>query len=191
MKVMEGSTRTAFLCFFISHIPITLFIDSQGLFGPYYPKFLTDLVAWYCDLFGDILMKNVPSIEYAWFSSLIVCEVFFQLPFFFVAVKFIVGAGGFHNEKNSSKSQIQHYPEWFRTACIIYGTHVSTTLVPIIAAFATSSKMTMQQKCVTVAIYSPYLIFPLWLIWLAVLDDFVDTSHSRIATKGTPGTKLD
>jgi hypothetical protein len=45
MKVIEGSTRIEFLGYFLSRIPIALFIDCQGLLGPYYPKVLTDFVA--------------------------------------------------------------------------------------------------------------------------------------------------
>eukprot|EP00536_Pseudo-nitzschia_multiseries_P008302 jgi/Psemu1/197729/e_gw1.209.55.1 len=162
MKVIEGSTRIAFLCFFLSHIPITLFVDSQGLFGPYYPRILTDVVAWYCDLFGDVVMKHAPSVDYAWFSSLIVCEILFQLPFFVViANKLMVAAA------------------WFRIACIIYGSHVSTTLVPILATFVASREMTVVQKCATTAIYSPYLIFPLWLLWLAARESLVGVKQER------------
>jgi hypothetical protein len=157
MKVIEGSTRMAFLGYFLSHIPITVFVDSQGLFGSYYPKVLTDVVTWYCGLFGDVLMKNAPSTDYAWFSSLICCEIFFQLPFFFVAIKFVM-AGGLKNANANASDSIEsrirkqlHYPEWFRMACIVYGTHVSTTLVPIIGAFVTSREMTMHQKCATIA----------------------------------------
>jgi hypothetical protein len=151
MKVIEGPARIAFLGYFLSHIPITLFIDSQGLFGPYYPKLLTDVVAWYCDLFGDVLMKNAPSTDYAWFSSLICFEILFQMPFFFVAIKFLMKGGSENPSDRSGSQKQQHYPEWFRMASIVYGTHVSTTLVPIIGAFATSREMTIEQKCVTIA----------------------------------------
>ena len=137
---MKGSTRVAFLGYFLSHVPITLFVDAQGLLKQYYPKFLTDIAAWYCDLFGDILMKNAPSTDYAWFSSLIFCEILFQLPFFVVAIQTL------RRETTSNK-----YPEWFRMTCIVYGTHVSTTLVPIIGAFVTSYEMTIPQKCATIA----------------------------------------
>jgi hypothetical protein len=150
MKVIEGSTRMAFLGYFLSHIPITLVVDSQGLFGSYYPTVLTDVVKWYCGMFGDILMKNASSTDYAWFSSLICCEILFQLPFFFVAIKFLLA--GRRREKNAKiRKQRQHYPEWFRMTCIVYGTHVSTTLVPIIGTFLTSREMTIQQKGATIA----------------------------------------
>ena len=147
MKVIEGSTRIAFLCFFLSHIPMTLLIDSQAVFGPYYyPQVLVDFTAWYCDLFGDVLMTNAPSADYVWFSSLICCEILFQVPFFFVAVKMMMGG---RNVNDSSQSQ--HYPEWFRMSCIIYGTYCSTALVPIIPTFVASREMSIRQKCATIA----------------------------------------
>lgn len=142
MKILEGATRMAFLGYFLSHVPITLFVDAQGLFGPYYPKVLKDVVAWYCNVFGDVLMKNAPSVDYAWFSSLICFEILFQMPFFFVAIQKLLETGD---------KQQKHYPERFRMACIVYGTHVSTTLVPIIGTFVTNQEMTIQQKCATIA----------------------------------------
>lgn len=152
MKVLEGATRTAFLGYFLSHVPITLFVDAQGLLGPYYPKFLTDVVAWYCGVFGDVLMKNAPSTEYAWFSSLICFEILFQMPFFFVALKYLTRGNKTKTQASSKQQQQQqHYPEWFRMSCIVYGTHVSTTLVPIIGTFLTTPEMTIQQKCITIA----------------------------------------
>lgn len=156
MKVIQGSARIAFLGYFVSHIPITLFVDGQGLLGPYYPQVLVDVVAWYSDLFGDVLMKHAPSTDLAWFSSFICCEILFQFPFFFAAIKFIGMEGGGENETDSSSSestqkQQQDYPEWFRMGCIVYGTHVSTTLVPILATFLMSHEMTVHQKCATIA----------------------------------------
>mmetsp|Transcript_22190 Transcript_22190/g.46699 ORF Transcript_22190/g.46699 Transcript_22190/m.46699 type:complete len:191 (-) Transcript_22190:1471-2043(-) len=190
MKAIEGSTRIMFLGYFLSHVPITMLVDAQGLFGLYYPKALTDVVAWYSDLFGDALMKNAPSVDIAWFSCLIFCEVLFQLPFFFVAIKFIM-AGGSNHKNDASMSQSQQYPEWFRMACVIYGSHVSTTLVPIIGTFITSEEMTIKQKCATTAIYSPYFIFPFWLMLLAVREDFVKASDTRRETNLKRETKLD
>lgn len=153
MRVFEESTRTAFLAFFGSHIPITLLIDMQAVFGPYYPTGLRSLVTWYSELFGDVLMENAPSTEYAWFSSLVGCEMLFQLPFFFLAVKMIMVRGCNHSEKvnDSSSSAQQHYPEWFRILCIIYGSHVSTTLIPIFTTFVSSPKMTTVQSCASIA----------------------------------------
>ena len=52
MPTLEGATRTAFLLFFISHIPITLVIDGQAFFPRhYYPQVLRDVVDWYAITF--------------------------------------------------------------------------------------------------------------------------------------------
>ena len=126
MKVIEGSNRIAFLCYFGSHIPITLLCNAQGVLGPYFPKLMTGVVAWYAELSGDYLMKYSPSREYSWFSSMLCCEMLFQLPFFIVALKSFMAGG---------RDGAKHYPEWFRMLCIMYGADVSTTLVACIGAF--------------------------------------------------------
>jgi EXPERA (EXPanded EBP superfamily) len=159
MKVLSGTTKTAFLFYFASHVPITILIDGQGAFSTLYPQLLRDLVQWYCTVFGDVLMRYPSPI---WFQSVILAEVFFQLPFFFVAL----GVLWPEIEKNDG-----HYPRWFQTLCIIYGAHVSTTLVPILGTFCTSSEMTNIQVTMTTAVYLPYLLFPLYLLYLASTDD--------------------
>eukprot|EP00579_Thalassiosira_antarctica_P032036 CAMPEP_0201993108 /NCGR_PEP_ID=MMETSP0905-20130828/1447_1 /ASSEMBLY_ACC=CAM_ASM_000554 /TAXON_ID=420261 /ORGANISM="Thalassiosira antarctica, Strain CCMP982" /LENGTH=84 /DNA_ID=CAMNT_0048547893 /DNA_START=46 /DNA_END=296 /DNA_ORIENTATION=+ len=84
MPTLQGHTRTAFLCFFISHIPITFLIDGQAFFPRhYYPQVLRDVGDWYAITFKDKLMTHPPQ---PWFSSLVSLEVLFQLPFFLVAV---------------------------------------------------------------------------------------------------------
>ena len=158
MKVIQGSSRIAFLLFFVSHIPITILIDGQGAFRSYYPQFLIDVVAWYCDLFGDVLMKDSSSNKndnndsLVWFSSMICCEILFQLPFFIVAVKMMMMTTTHSSASSASscKKVEDCYPEWFRMSCIIYGSHVSTTLVPIISTFVMSQEMSILQKYATI-----------------------------------------
>ena len=181
MRVLEGRTRAAFLAFFLSHIPITILIDGQGAFGRYYPQLLVDLVLWYCHLFGDVLMMKTPlsspqpslsatavtaaathwEDDRVWFSSLICCEILFQLPFFVVAVHVLRSfppLGSYNEiEKEENHKAVpvlvnnNYYPEWFRVACIVYGSHVSTTMIPILATFVASQKMSVPQKCATTA----------------------------------------
>jgi uncharacterized membrane protein YhdT len=146
MKVIQGRFRTAFLIFFISHIPITILIDSQGALSPFFPQLLVNVVAWYSDVFGDVLMRRAPSSDIVWFSSLIYCELIFQLPFFFVATNMLISY-----PSNATSQTPMHYPGWFKTACLIYGSHVSTTLVPILATFITSEDMSTIQKSMTLA----------------------------------------
>jgi hypothetical protein len=165
MRAFQGGLRSAFLCFFVSHIPITICIDGQAALAPYYPQFLRDLVSWYCSIFGDFLMKGEPAYE-VWFSSLVWGELLFQLPFFFVAVSILRSYPG------DDEAKKEDYPEWFRKACLVYGAHVSTTMAPILGSFFGSQEMTLTQKGMTTAIYSPYLIFPFLLMCYAAADDF-------------------
>jgi hypothetical protein len=162
MKLIQGSSRIAFLIFFLSHIPITILVDGQGAFRSYYPQFLTDVLSWYCNLFGDVLMKEADNKNdgnnRVWFSSLICCEILFQLPFFIVTVKMIMmmtttTTTTTHSSSSSSSSasaSASAYPEWFRMICIIYGSHVSTTMVPIISTFGMSQEMSIRQKYATI-----------------------------------------
>ena len=152
MKLIQGSSRIAFLLFFVSHIPITILFDGQGAFRSYYPQLLIDVVSWYCALFGDVLMKDNSSNNkndndsLVWFSSMICCEILFQLPFFIVAVKMMMRT----TTHSSASSASDCYPEWFRMSCILYGSHVSTTLVPIISTFVLSQEMSILQKYATI-----------------------------------------
>jgi hypothetical protein len=162
MKAFQGGFKVAFLCFFISHIPITILLDSQAVTNRFHPYAYQFLVKWYCETFGDFLMRE--DAEEVWFSTMVMGEVFFQLPFFFVAIKQL---------NKYAETEDASYPEWFRAACLIYGSHVSTTLIPILGTFLTSGdKMTTLQRCMTVAIYSPYLIFPFMLLCFAAAEDF-------------------
>ncbi len=139
---MNEILRITFLGYFITHIPITLSLDLQALFGPYYPPQLQALCAWYCATFKDQLMLHQP----AWFKSFIVAELLFQLPFFFVATY------GLLYKKN-----------WIRIPSIIYGTHVATTVWPIIADLIMSDVNTVSEKYVLFGFYFPYFLIPAML----------------------------
>jgi len=64
---------------------------------------------------------------------------------------------------------------WIRLPAIIYGTHVSTTLIPILYHIMTadfSSQLVDDNAAVTVSgrlalasVYAPYLIVPLMLVY--------------------------
>lgn len=117
MKPFTGATRTAFLIFFLSHIPITIFVDSQALLPAWlYPQAVQDLLDFYVSFVNDPLMAR-PIFAGPWFQSFVLGEFLFQLPFFCLAVRMMLS------------SQLLTWPDWFRTACIIYGTHTSTTLI--------------------------------------------------------------
>jgi EXPERA (EXPanded EBP superfamily) len=172
MKVLLGGQKKAFLIFFASHIPFTMFMDSQALLSAYFPQFFRDFTAWYCDLFGDVLMR-FPSPP--WFQALVMCEILVQLPFFFVACHMLT----------QDSQHADRYPRWFQTYCIIYGSHVSTTLIPILPTFWTSTSMTTAQIAMTTAVYLPYLLFPLALLYLAAVDDFAEVFKKPVKNKVT------
>lgn len=162
---LQGYTRTAFLCFFMSHIPITLIIDGQAFFPRhYYPKILQDIVDWYATTFKDKLMQHPPP---NWFSSLVAIEVLFQLPFFFVAVY------AFHPSTRLCGDGL------FRSLCIIYGSSTATTLIPILSSIISDEDTTIEEKGILLGFYLPYLIFPIWLVSIAVCEQNVFGSETK------------
>lgn len=157
MKAFSGPTRIAFLVFFITHIPITLFIDSQALLPEWlFPEPLKDLLDTYVSVTGDPLMAR-PTFGGLWFQSLIACELRIQLPFSFVAVR-----------KLLSKDAV--WQDWFRSACLVYAAHTVTTMVPIITVLLANPETGTAQKTMTFAIYFPWTFFPAWLLFLAAKD---------------------
>ncbi|KAL4429047.1 hypothetical protein ABPG77_006086 [Micractinium sp. CCAP 211/92] len=131
-----------YLAFFISHIPITLLVDSQAVFpASWYPQALRDVQAWYFETYKDPLMMGLPT----WFRSLVVSEIVVQLPFFFVATYAFLG------RKN-----------WIRIPAILYGAFVTATMLPILAELALHEAPGYQRAAVT-SFYSPYLVVPLVL----------------------------
>lgn len=154
---MNEGIRILFLAWYIIHIPITLLIDLQAIFGKHYPLQLQSVVTWYTDNFRDLLMLHTP----AWFQSFIVAELLFQLPFFFVATY------GLMYKKN-----------WLRLPSVIYGTHVATTVWPILADLLMSTQHSDSEKFYLFAIYSPYFLIPAFIAayFTAVAKPFGDKS---------------
>ncbi|XP_070591352.1 sigma intracellular receptor 2 [Erythrolamprus reginae] len=134
-----------FVLYFLTHIPITLFFDLQPLLPGVYPPALSDVLTWYTTTFKDPLMSNPEP----WFRSFLYFEAFLQLLFFPVAA--------YAFWKGNCK--------WIRTPVIIYGTHVTTTVVACLAhvLFADFSNakfpspQTLQERLTLSAIYAPYL----------------------------------
>lgn len=139
---MNSFLRLVFLFYFVSHIPITILLDLQIVFGHLYPPQLQALEAWYVTTFNDYLLGLKP----IWLQSFIYCEAFAQLPFFFVATYGLV------YKKN-----------WIRIPSIVYGAHVATTVVPILAETLLSKTNTDSEKLVLTCFYAPYLIIPAML----------------------------
>ncbi|KAK9824196.1 hypothetical protein WJX72_008450 [[Myrmecia] bisecta] len=144
-----------FVIFFVTHIPITLFVDSQAVLpSSWYPSLAKELNTWYLTEYNDPLMGEMPP----WFKALVWNEVFIQLPFFFV------GAYAFAAGK-----------AWIRKPAIVYGLTTATTLVPILGEFILSPK-TDFARWTLVAFYIPYLIVPL-MIGIKML--FVEQPFAR------------
>lgn len=157
MEALKGTTRSAFIGFFASHIVFTIIIDAQALLPPsIYPQALKDLLSWYSSTLNDPLMSNPRNI--LWFQSLICCECIFQVPYFFAALKMLLS------------NQTSGYPDWFRSASIAYGAHTATTMAPILATLATNEKATWVERSVIVSVYLPYLVFPVWIMLLAAFS---------------------
>uniref|UniRef100_A0A8C8RTI6 Transmembrane protein 97 n=1 Tax=Pelusios castaneus TaxID=367368 RepID=A0A8C8RTI6_9SAUR len=158
---MAGLTRFlewVFAFYFLTHIPITLMIDSQALVpgAGIYPESMTEWLKWYAVTFKDPMMLAPPT----WFYSFICCEIFLQMPFFpFAAYAFLKGGC-----------------KWIRTPAIIYSTHVATTLFPILAHilfhdFSAAKHLgpeTQHERLTLLSIYMPYLLVPV-LILLTML----------------------
>lgn len=79
-----------------------------------------------------------------WFVSLVWCECTLQLPLF------ALFAYGLWLQK-----------PWLRVPALIYGTHVATTLLPIMADLLYGTAL---PKHMAVLVYSPYLLLPLALV---------------------------
>ena len=139
---MNSLLRIVFLVYFITHIPITIFVDLQILFGEHYPEPLQQLFAWYIRTYNDQLLVLKP----AWLQSFIWAELFAQLPFFFVATY------GLLFKRN-----------WIRIPSIIYGAHVATTVWAILAEFYTIQTISAEEKFALLGFYAPYLVIPLLL----------------------------
>ena len=142
MKALQGGTRVAFLVFFASHIVFTLCVDLQAIAKPWYPRVLQDLVTVYAGTLSDPHMSEPFEL---WFQSIVFLEMICQLPFFFVAV---------HMFSNATR---ESYPRWFQMACIIYGSHTATTLVPILPTIwlRSNDEAPLEMRLLLVAIYLP------------------------------------
>lgn len=175
MMSLTGKTRYAFIAFFASHIPATFIIDMQAAFPGHHPQVFQDLLEWYTTLFNDSLMKA--PFE-TWFQATVLFgEIFFQLPFFFYAL---------YGLMNPSKIDGRGR---FRSLCMVYGAHTSTTMIPILACHVQNQDATLMEKIGVISIYLPYLIFPLWLVFICVFSDDVFCSSS-VSVSGVGRSKI-
>uniref|UniRef100_A0A8C5K1N1 Transmembrane protein 97 n=1 Tax=Jaculus jaculus TaxID=51337 RepID=A0A8C5K1N1_JACJA len=169
--VTRGFLECLLGLYFLSHIPITLFVDLQAALSPeLYPVELTDLKNWYSKEFKDPLMQDPP----VWFKSFVFCELVFQLPFFPIA------AYAFF--KGSCR--------WIRTPAIIYSVHTITTLIPILytilledfsraSAFKGQRPEMLRERLTLICIYAPFFIIPLILLVFMLRNPYYKYEEKR------------
>jgi hypothetical protein len=134
--------RIVLLVFWVTHIPATLLVDSQAVLpARLVPSFAADLLAWHVRRTGDPVMT---APFQPWFRALVIGELLFQLPFFFVAVY------AFAYRRN-----------WVRIPALVYGVHTATTLLPILSEIWHSPKVpSTEARMQLLAMYAPYGILP-------------------------------
>ena len=145
---ISNTARLIYLVYFVTHIPITMCVDLQGLFPGFYEGTpLAGLLDWYVATYNDVLMEGARSGDMPWFKSFLFCEALFQLPFFFYASVALA-------QKINS----------VRVPMIIYGSHVATTVLAILTEFAYSPALTQEQRLTLFGFYLPYLLVPVALV---------------------------
>jgi len=175
---MANWKEVVFLIYFISHVPITIFFDSQCVLPKFiYPQILQDVVVSYSVSMHDPFVLSPP----AWYLSYCLCELLIQFPFFFVAI-YAFWKGGCR---------------WIRIPSLLYGTHVATTVIAIIyhilvADFTKSSESnevlvyhgvtgpeTVSERLILSSIYAPYLFVPLLMVYAMLFSPEYLPSKSK------------
>mmetsp|Transcript_19498 Transcript_19498/g.23910 ORF Transcript_19498/g.23910 Transcript_19498/m.23910 type:complete len:193 (+) Transcript_19498:49-627(+) len=190
---LNGKTRIAFLIFFTTHIPITILCDSQAaLPSSLISQPAKDVLRWYTATFHDTLMAPTSHDDRTqgskiWFQSIVTVELLFQLPFFFYAVYALWNS----ERATTTNPRPVDGKGIFRSLCMIYGSHTSTTLVPILAHIVADPVTNASQTVTLLGFYLPYLIFPFWLMVIAASfeDVFDGNTNVRCQSKGGIKTK--
>mmetsp|Transcript_24604 Transcript_24604/g.51232 ORF Transcript_24604/g.51232 Transcript_24604/m.51232 type:complete len:118 (+) Transcript_24604:346-699(+) len=73
----------------------------------------------------------------------------------------------------------------FRSLCLIYGASTATTLIPILSCVAFDPDTTFSEKGILLGFYLPYLIFPVWLVWIAFWNEDVFAETGVFGGGGT------
>ncbi|XP_071848942.1 sigma intracellular receptor 2-like [Apostichopus japonicus] len=150
LRVLEWT----FFLYFLTHIPVTVFINSQALLPVWiYPQMAQDVVNWYSRTFKDAMVRDGD----AWYRSSIVVELLFQLPFFFVA-SYAFCKGG---------------QRWIRIPAIVYSSHVITTVYYMLAEWYFGEFIqdrdfpgpeSFNERVIVSMFYLPYFIIPLMIL---------------------------
>ncbi|KAJ1815043.1 Transmembrane protein 97 [Coemansia sp. RSA 2599] len=143
----RGRLDLLFFGYFVSHIPITLFVDVVPLLPPALtPGFMRALNVLLTQQLADpFMVVGATRSDMTWFRSLLASELLLQLPFFFYAAYALWNA-----------CPARHAP------LLVYGAHVSTTMVPVLATLAFGDiDRSSSQRLVLAGLYLPYLLIPL------------------------------
>ena len=165
--------------YFLTHVPVTVLVDSQAVLPAtgWVPAVAREALQSYVDWSQDPLMDpaNRARPDTTWFRALIVCELMLQLPIF---MALIYGYWPRTRSSPSSPSSSSRRPSpspsshpssritsttvttakrarWVHALTLVYGVHVATTLVPVLATVGWQWR-----RYHLVAIYLPYLILP-------------------------------
>ncbi len=149
------------ISYFLLHIPLTLFVDSQAVFPrEHYPQVFRQMLDDWIRDYDDQLMKSPP----AFIKAYVALALFTHIPFFLVAtVAFIKG----HN--------------YIRLPTIIYGISTATTVVASIAEawvrFSPHTPMTTRYACLSV--YALWMVIPLLLVVRAWNDNMFGQQENK------------
>ncbi|KAJ1742434.1 Transmembrane protein 97 [Coemansia sp. RSA 989] len=150
-----------YLIYFATHIPITLAVDILPLLPTsIIPQPLLALNRFLTATLKDPFMGIGPRSDLVWFRSLLACELFLQLPFFFYAVHALR----------------KRLPQRF-LPLLVYGVHVATTMAPVLGtlAFGDIGRSCMQRMMLG-AMYVPYLLVPL----IMAVDSFIQCTAPKL-----------
>ena len=143
-----------FAIYFLTHIPTTLLMGAQLLFGQYYPKPLTDAKDNWSRDYGDKLLSNPP----VWFKSFVASEVFLQVPFFLFA---FLAMWRVNTQRRIFLSSTM------AKLMLIYGAHVCTTMIAIGSTIFFDPMYRPDhtwQLAVVGSVYGIYFVIPLLVV---------------------------
>lgn len=189
------------LLFFASHIPVTVFIDSQALFpSSWYPPWARTMLDDFLRDYKDPLVRVVCLVCVSFFEGPVnsnralmtlpsslppfpfplqmspPMEIWFQsfvwTEVLFQLPFFFVATYALVMRRN-----------WIRIPAIIYGSFVCATMVPILTVLATT-KAPGYNPLPLIAFYSPYLLVPACLVaYMAVNEQPFGPSKSAQYTQ--------
>ncbi|XP_063147172.1 uncharacterized protein LOC134488640 [Candoia aspera] len=156
-----------FVLFFLTHVPITLFVDVPLLLPGVYPPALSRFLTWYTTTVKDPLMGHPGP----WFKSFLCMESIAPLFFFPVAA--------YAFWKGNCK--------WIRTPVVIYTMHVATAATAclaqiLFAGFSNAqvpSPQTPWERLTLSAVDAPYLAIPLLMLLFVLFSPAYNQVEKR------------